>query len=84
MTIAVAPKRDACEVDEIMYERYLDAVVSGTLAELYKMANASWHNAALAQLRDAQYAQKVSGIGVDRVLGKSMGPFKLKPARIFG
>ena len=82
LVLAVAPKRDACEVDAVVYDKYAPVIVSGTLAELYKNGQAPWFNLTLAQMREAEYTRKLSAVGVDRILGLATGPFRLRGVRI--
>lgn len=82
LTVAVAPKRDACEVDELVYTKYLQVIVSGTLAELYKNGSAPWFNLTLAQARETEYNRRLSAAGVDRILGRATGPFKMRGVKI--
>lgn len=82
LTLAVAPLRDACEVDAAVYAKYAQTIVAGTLAELYKNGSAPWFNLNLAQMREAEYNRRVSAAGVDRILGRATGPFKMKGMKI--
>jgi len=82
LTVAVAPKRDACEVDEVLYTKYAPVIVAGTLAEMYKNGVSPWFNLNLAQVREIEYNRRISAVGVDRILGRATGPFKMRGTRI--
>ena len=82
LTVAVAPKRDACEVDAMVYTKYAQLIVAGTLSELYKISAAPWFNMSLAQMREAEYNRRVASAGVDRILGRATGPFKMRGMKI--
>ena len=82
LTLAVAPQRDACEVDAVLYAKYAQTIVAGTLAELYKNGSAPWFNLNLAQIREAEYNRRLSAAGVDRILGRATGPFKMRGVKI--
>lgn len=62
--ISVIPDRDACELDEILYQRYAPTIVSGALAYLQLQANQPWTNPALARVNKDQFK-----VGSARALG---------------
>lgn len=84
LTVAVAPKKDACEVDKFIYELYADVVTAGVLSKVFANASASWHNAALADFWMKEYSKRIASMGCDRVLGLATGPFKLRGMSLFG
>lgn len=60
----VAPKRDACEVDAILYDRYHDYIVSGALAEIHTMPNRPWSSGVAADDRRRMFQD---GIGLAKI-----------------
>ena len=84
LTVAVAPKKDACEVDKFIYETFSNVVTAGVLSKVFANASASWHNASLADFWMKEYSKRIASMGCDRVLGLAYGPFKLRGMGLFG
>lgn len=80
--VAVAPKRDACSVDSVFYERYHEAVINGALARLYLARATPWHDKQLAEYHRRLFDNGVAAAGMDRLTGHVRGRIKMVPRRI--
>lgn len=80
--VAVAPLRDACELDSVLYERYHETILDGALARLYLAKTTPWHDKELANLHKTQFDQGIAAAGLDRLTGDTRGPFKMAFRRI--
>lgn len=80
--VAVAPERDSCECDPILYERYHEAIINGALARLYLAKATPWHDKTLAEYHRQLAAQQITAAGIDRLTGGIRGPIPFKPRRI--
>ena len=69
--LTVVPDRDACELDEIIYQRYAPVVVAGALRLLYAMPNidgsAPWSAPALVKIKEREFQ-----VGCARALGDTL------------
>jgi hypothetical protein len=81
LTVAVAPTRDACEVDELLYTKYAPVVVLGALVMMKQHGLSRRFDAPLDGVEEA-YERRLSAAGVDRIMGRAMGPFKMKGMKI--
>lgn len=79
--VAVAPTRDACEVDRMLYEKYHEAVVNGALARMLVIKGMPWYDAALSTFYRDSAARDITAAGVDRLTGGRRGPFKMRGRR---
>ena len=57
--------RDSDMLPEIFYDHYLDAVVVGTLARIFRVAGQTYTNVRLADQYDMRYAMAVADIRTD-------------------
>lgn len=80
--VAVAPLRDSCDADALLYERYHETIIDGTLARLYAAKTTPWHDRALAEYHRTLFNNGVAAAGLDRLTGGARGPFRFKPRRI--
>lgn len=55
--IFVVPKRDACEVDEILYQRYHDKIIYKALYNIHMMPNMPWSSVSRADRYLRQYQE---------------------------
>lgn len=79
--LSVIPSREACDLDEILYERYQPVLVAGALADLYAQPEKPWTNLALSKVKMDEFK-----IGCARALGDSatgarQGVHKMTTAR---
>lgn len=80
--ISVTPDRDACEVDEILYQRYSPTIVAGALSYLQLQAGQPWSNPGLSKAnKDAFKIGSARALG-DVLLGAASGPQRLTTRRI--
>lgn len=75
---AINVERGAENIPEVFYTDYLDAVVFGTLARLYRMAGQSFTNHNLAVQYDQRYAA-----AVDDIHSEAARDFTRRPGRVF-
>jgi len=80
--IVVIPDRDACEIDEIMYQRYAPTIVSGALAYLQLQQNQPWSNPGLSQANSNKFKIGSARALGDILLGAASGPQRLTTRRI--
>ncbi|ETD67551.1 hypothetical protein V757_11215 [Pelistega indica] len=80
--VAVAPTREACSVDQLIYERYFDTVINGALARLYLAKTTPWHDRGLAEYHRQLFDKGVAVAGMDRQTGHMRGRIKMTPRRI--
>lgn len=76
--VAVAPKQDCCDVDNLLYENYREAIIDKALSLLYRIKQARWFDLNLAQLHEREYQKAVVQAGADRLLGVRRGKIKMK------
>ena len=77
--VSVAPDRDACELPEILYQRYSDRLVVGALSKIHLMKGEAWYDAPLADRMEKKFNAGVTVAALDRLTGHGMGPFPMKP-----
>jgi hypothetical protein len=82
LRVAVAPRRDSCEVAKLFYEVYHEAVVDGALARLLKIKSASWYDPQLSMSYKADATAGITASGIDRLTGGVRGPFPMRGRRI--
>lgn len=80
--VAVAPTRDSCEVDALLYERYHEGVLNGALARLYAAKMTPWHDKQLAEYHRQLFDKDVSEAGIDRLTGGTRGAFPMRRRRL--
>lgn len=80
--ISVAPRRDACELPEKLYERYKPDVQAGAFAKLYGVPRRAWSSQGLADDRRAEFDRRIASAGIDRLMGHQQGPIKMKTRRV--
>lgn len=78
---SVVPNRDACELDELLYQKYQMKIVAGALAYLFEMPDKPWTNLALAAAkRKEAYFGSAKALG-DSMTGARQGVHKMTTAR---
>lgn len=80
--VSVAPSRDACSIDRVLYDRYHEGVVNGALARVLLLKGMPWFDAALATFHRRLAGDAISAAGLDRLTRGERGPFKMKPRRV--
>lgn len=84
VVVAVAPKQDCCELDELLYQNYREAIIDKALSMLYKIKQARWFDLNLATVHERDYRQAVTLAGADRLLGVRRGKIRLRAGGIYG
>lgn len=80
--VAVAPRRDADEYPDFVFERWEKPIVYGVLADVKQMQGQPWSNPAEAMTYQTLYAAEVRGalVEADRTEGRNTG--RVLPPRI--
>lgn len=60
LKLIVAPKRDSCEVDASLYEKWHDAIVNGALYNIHLMPNRPWSSMSRADYYKRLFDEDVS------------------------
>jgi hypothetical protein len=71
VVLAVAPDRDSCEVDEIVYQRYAQVVIDGAVAALLRMPNKTWSSQAAAAKRAQDFNHGKMRAHLDQMVGSA-------------
>jgi hypothetical protein len=81
-TVALAPTTDATELPDEAYNRFLEVIVRGTLADVFQMAGQPWSNPQLSAGYLQFFIQGVreGRVEADRRCGRNTG--FIKPLRI--
>lgn len=80
--MSVAPKRDACDIDELLYEKYAQDIHAGAAAFLLMMQNQPWYQPQMASILQKRWLTAQSKIAGDALVQESRGPFQMKAQRI--
>lgn len=84
--LTVLPDRDACELDELIYQRYSPVVVAGALSLLYAMPNvdgsAPWSAPALAKLKEREFKVGCARAFGDALVGVAKRSYRMTAQRI--
>lgn len=84
--MTVVPDRDACELDEIIYQRYAPVVVAGALQLLYAMPNidgsAPWSAPALVKMKEREYKVGMARAFGDSLVGVAKRTYRMTAQRI--
>lgn len=79
--ISVRPRRGACEIDRVVYDRYMPVLVDGVRAALCSMADKPWSSWERSQLAERNFIQGCHGIAMDTMLGRQRGALRVRPPR---
>jgi hypothetical protein len=79
--LSVIPDRDACDLDELLYQRYQPAIVAGALAYLYEMPDKAWTNIALSVAKRKESNMKTARALGDAMTGAKQGVHRMTTAR---
>ncbi len=84
--LSVVPERDACELDELLYQRYAPVVVAGALQLLYAMPNvdgsAPWSAPALVKMKEREFKVGCARALGDALVGVAKGVHRMTAQRI--
>lgn len=76
VTVSLAPKRDACEIPTVLYERYAEVIEAGAMARILRIPE--FKDLRLAERYARDFEGGISAAGIDRLLGYSMGPISMR------
>lgn len=79
LELAVTPARDACEVDEVFYNKYFNAIIDGAMAEIHLMPNYPWSSVSRADYRRKRFEDAISKAVVRRVQKGNRRPLRMEP-----
>lgn len=79
--ISVTLKRDACDVPEMLYERYKPDIQAGAFGKLYAIPRRPWSSQNISDARRAEFDRRIAAAGIDRMMGHQQGPIKMKTRR---
>jgi hypothetical protein len=82
VTMSIAPDRDACDVDRLLYQRYLMPIVMGAASYLMLMPKQDWYAPQLAQKMEKDFKIAQARAAIDAMIGVSRGPFRAHAQRI--
>lgn len=76
--ISVAPTRDVCEVDKILYDKYFENILVGAKMYLYGIARRPWSSQDLANAARLEFDRKIATAMLDTALGGQVGAIRIK------
>lgn len=82
VNLNVAPKRDACDLDRVLFERYLMTLVNGAAGYLLLQQKQDWYNPQLAKECERKFKIGMAQGATDALIGESRGPFRAHAQRI--
>jgi hypothetical protein len=71
------PSQDACEVPNLLYDEWADAIANGAAARLFAIPKQDWSNAGLMQRYTQLFSIDVTRAKNKRVLGRTPGPLMM-------
>lgn len=71
------PTPDACEVPNLLYDEWVDAIANGAAARLFAIPKQEWSNAGLMQRYTLMFQNDVTRAKNKRVLGRTSGPLMM-------
>lgn len=77
LELVLAPSKDACEVDSRLYDKWHDAIIHGTLAEIHMMPGRPWSSVSRADYRRRLFNEEVS-----RAINRKVLQGKREPLRM--
>lgn len=80
--MSVAPTRDACEIDQIIYEKYAQDIHAGAASYLLLMQGQSWYQPQLGSIMQKRWLTAQGKIAGDAMIQESRGPFSVRAQRI--
>lgn len=82
VTLSVAPKREACELDRLLFERYLMGIVAGAASHLLAQPKQDWYAPQLVTKFDREFKIAQTRAATDALLQESRGPFRVHAQRV--
>ena len=62
--------RNDCEIPSFIYEKYMDIIVAGSLARLYRIPNVEWFNMQVALKYDEEFKSGLLGVKIKKTGGR--------------
>lgn len=81
--ISVMPTREACDVDRVLIDRYLDCIQLGVRGAMYTIADKPWSSIQLGHTLLTQFRQSCASAAVERMTGNMRGAFRAIRPLIF-
>jgi hypothetical protein len=69
----VAPSRQSCEIDDVVYQQWHDAIVNGALHEIHLIPGKPWSSANAADYRLRKFNDAISSAKIRVALGNTNG-----------
>jgi hypothetical protein len=82
VSLNVAPKRDACDLDRVLFDRYLMTLVAGAAGYLLMQPKQDWSNPQLAAKYERDFKIGQARGATDALIGESRGPFRATAQRV--
>jgi len=82
VNLNVSPKRNACELDRVLFERYLLTIVAGAAAYLLMQPKQDWSNPQLGAKYERDFKIGQARGATDALIGESRGPFRAHAQRV--
>lgn len=76
--IWLKPTIDACELPNLLYEEWADAIADGAASRLFAMPKQDWSNAGLTQRYAQMFQNDITRAKNKRVLGRTAGPLMMR------
>lgn len=82
VNLNVAPKRDACALDRVLFDRYLMTLVAGAAGYLLMQPKQDWSNPQLGAQYTRDFKTGQARGATDALIGESRGPFRAHAQRV--
>lgn len=82
VNLNVAPRRDACDLDRVLFERYLLKIVAGAAGYLLQQPKQDWSNPQLGLKYERDFKIGMAQGATDALIGESRGPFRAHAQRV--
>lgn len=76
--VSAKPKRDACELPEEFYDKYLTTLLMGTKAQILMITNRPWTNLRVGSELHSKYRSQVADLGMDELLNGQRGIVRMR------
>lgn len=73
VTVAVAPKSDACEIDTELATKYFDTLILGAKSYLYDLSDKPWSNRTKAQELKERFEKSLRAAAADKFMEGQSG-----------
>lgn len=80
VTMSVAPRFDACEVDKMLLTKYYDTILAGAKSYIYAMTDKPWSSVGRAQEFKQEFERGVRGAAIDTMMGGQRGVIRIRGA----